>query len=183
MGGGETLDIELGFRDRSGPCAPGPCAPGPCRLCLGEPSLEDPTYRRCPCAAYHDSCFRELLSRRDSESCDVCRERYDGVRRVDRMVVLADVQRQAGLWALVYAVLVLSAWAIRLLEMRCAELSCAEQRELERAFFALGAVSAMVVAVQALAACACPARAGLVVSRSTRTLVVVPGRHCFEMHG
>jgi hypothetical protein len=102
---------------------------------------------------------------------------------VERRIVLADVQRQARLWVLVYATLVLAAWLIRVLEVRCAELSCGKRREIGRAFLALGTVSAAVVAVQAMASCMCPVRAGLIVSRCTRTLVVVPGRHCFELHG
>ena len=162
--------------------------PPTCRICLGGSTRCLPLFRRCDCAHFHDSCFSDWLRHHNSATCEVCGTRYEGVRRVETDVVLANLQRQAWVWLVVYSLVIGMVWVLKCLVedySQCVyaartagrpETSCEGWNAIEEMLLALCGVSTAAVSMQALASCVCPAASGLVVSKRCSTLIMVPGQ-------
>lgn len=159
-----------------------------CRICLGGASRHHPLFRRCDCAYFHDSCFNDWLRHHHSDTCEVCRTRYEGVRRVETDVVLANLQRQAWVWLAIYSLLIGMVWVLKCLvenysqciySARAAgrsETSCSSWNAIEELLLVLCGVSTAAISMHALASCVCPTASGLVVSKRRSTLIIVPGQ-------
>ena len=162
--------------------------PPTCRICLGEATQHLPLFQRCDCAHFHDSCFNDWLRHSNSDTCEVCRTRYEGVRRIETDVVLANLQRQAWAWLVIYSLLIGMVWVLKCLVenySQCisaaraagrSETSCNGWNVIEEFLLVLCGVSTAAISIHALASCVCPTASGLVVSKHRSTLVIVPGR-------
>lgn len=159
-----------------------------CRICLGEASQRHPIYRRCNCAHFHDSCFNDWLRHHNSDTCEICGTNYEGVRRVDTDVILANLQYQAWVWLVIYSLVIVMIWILKgMIEnySQCIytardadqpETSCDGWNAIEEMLFAICGVSTAAVLMQALASCVCPTASGLIISKRYSKLIMVPGQ-------
>jgi len=157
-----------------------------CRICLGGATQRLPLFRRCDCAHFHDSCFNNWLRHRNSETCEVCGTRYEGVCRVETDVVLANMQRQAWVWLMIYSLVISLVWILKILVEKYSqciyaaraagrsETSCNGWNAIEELLLVLCGVSTAAISMQALASCVCPTESGLIVSKRESTLFMVP---------
>lgn len=103
-------------------------------------------------------------------------------------MVLANLQRQAWVWLVIYSLVIGMVWVLKCLVedySQCVyaartagrpETSCEGWNAIEEMLLALCGVSTAAVSMQALASCVCPAASGLVVSKRCSTLIMVPGQ-------
>lgn len=159
-----------------------------CRICLEGATGRRGVYQRCPCAFYHDDCFKEWLSRRRAESCEVCGSRYVGVRNRETEITVANLQRQAIMWLLVYGIIIAMIWVLKGLietysdcvfearEARDPDRECAGWNDIEELLIVIVAVGTAALCFHTMSVTVCPREAGLIVTSRKSDLIVIPGQ-------
>tara|TARA_Y100000768_G_scaffold385917_1_gene373088 strand:+ start:1897 stop:2571 length:675 start_codon:yes stop_codon:yes gene_type:complete len=60
-----------------------------CRICLGIHTTSHPLYQRCSCAQYHNDCILNWIKYRPNFTCEICGERFRGIRKERRKFTIA----------------------------------------------------------------------------------------------
>ena len=155
-----------------------------CRICLMEGTDLHRIHKRCNCASYHDDCFKDWVRHRRLEYCEVCESPYIGVRRQEREIIVANLQRQATAWLVVYAVTIAMVWILKgliesysdcVFSAQHPKRTCTGWNDIEELLIVIVGIGTPALCFQAVSISICPREAGLIITTSNSDFVIIPG--------